>query len=99
MLDAPLLLMALVVASGASGIIFMTVNLVWKISVHTAFVTAMVVVLVVLYGWVAILSAVVIPLMAWARVVLKQHTVAQTVVGAVISAAAVSFIYYSYGLL
>lgn len=98
LLEAPSLLMAVLVASIVSGLIFMTINLAWKVSVHTAFITALVVILFVLYGWVALLAAITIPLMSWARVVLKQHSVAQTIAGALISATVVSFIYHSYGL-
>jgi len=70
-------------------LIFMVINLFWKISVHAAMVAAAVTVSVVLYGWLALISALAVVLICWARVVLKEHTAAQVAAGAVLSAVVV----------
>ena len=70
-LDAPLILMALLVATFASNVIFMLVNLRWKVSLHTAFIACAVILLLVLYGFHSvafIVSASLIPLIAWTRI-------------------------------
>jgi len=49
-LGAPLVLVASFVAGLSAILIFMLINLLWKISVHTAFVAASVTALTILYG-------------------------------------------------
>lgn len=59
----------------------------WKISVHTAVLTGALAMLGLLYGWWwGALSAVLVPLLAWSRARLKDHTPAQTAAGAVLGA-------------
>ena len=57
----------------------------WKISFHSSVATGCVTVLVMLVnpqlGWLFLL----VPLIAWARVYRKRHTLLQTVVGAVLA--------------
>lgn len=72
-----------------SSIIFMIaliildfINRKIKASVHVAAISALVVGFIFIYGGWAILSLLLIPLVGWARVVLKRHTVKEVVVGA-----------------
>lgn len=95
---APLVLVATFVAGLFAVVIFMGINLWWKISLHTAFVTALVTVLVILYGWIAAVSMVLIPLMSWARLELHQHTLAQVAAGALLAALIVVVAFYLFGL-
>ena len=68
-----------------NSFIFFAITLTWKISFHSSVATGCVTVLVMLvnpqFGWLFLL----IPLIAWARVYRKRHTLLQTVVGAVIA--------------
>jgi hypothetical protein len=57
-----------------------------KISFHTAVLTGALAMLGLLYGPWWILSAVLIPLVAWSRNHLNDHTVPQTIAGAIVGA-------------
>lgn len=62
------------------------ITLVWKISFHTAVVAAAAAVLTLLGGpWWA-LSWTAVPVVGWARLVLRAHTVAQVLAGLVVGA-------------
>jgi len=95
---APLILVATFVAGLFAVVIFMGINLWWKISLHTAFVTALVTVLVILYGWIAAVSVVLIPLMSWARLELQHHSLAQVASGTLLAALIVVVVFYLFGL-
>ena len=67
-------------------VIFGAITQVWKISFHTGVFTGCVTVLVLIlhdarFAWLFLL----VPLIAWARVRRKRHTLVQTVVGALIA--------------
>lgn len=94
---APLMLRA-AFATGLSGVVtFTVINLWWKISLHTALVTALVTVMVVLYGWIATAGLVLVLLIAWARLALKQHSLTQAVAGAVLAALITVAAFYLFG--
>ena len=92
-LKAPPRLMAASVAGLSTVVIFMCINLWWKISLHTAFIAASVTLLVILYGWVAVVAIVLIPLMFWARMELKRHSLAQVAAGALLSTLIVAVVF------
>ncbi|MFC1873289.1 hypothetical protein ACFLW3_00535 [Chloroflexota bacterium] len=98
-LKAPLTLIALSVISLTTSIVFMCVNLRWKISLHTAFIGGAVVVLFILYGVRSIVSIVVLPLVAWARMELKQHSPAQVIIGPFAAASIMVVMFYLFGLI
>ncbi len=85
-LRAPSILVAAFTAGLSAIVIFMCINLWWKISLHTALVAASATALIMLYGWIATATVVLVPLMAWARIELKHHSLAQAAVGALIAA-------------
>jgi membrane-associated phospholipid phosphatase len=72
----------------------MLINLRWKISLHTAFVAASATLLVMLYGWAAAVTVALVPLIAWARIELKHHSLAQAASGAVLAALIVFAVFY-----
>jgi membrane-associated phospholipid phosphatase len=96
LLEAPPELVAAAVAGLSAAVIYLCVNLWWKISLHTAFVSASVVLLVILYGWVAMVSIVLLPLMFWSRVELKRHSPSQVVAGAILAALIISVVFYVF---
>ena len=97
-LGAPKELMATFVAGLSAVVVFMCVNLLWKISLHTAFVTASVTALIILYGPIAAVTVVLVPLIAWSRIELKHHSLAQVITGALLAALIVVVVFYLFGL-
>jgi len=93
-LRAPSILLAAFIAGLSAIVVFMCINLWWKISLHTAFIAASATVLVMLYGWIAVVTVVLVPLMAWARVELERHSLAQVATGALLAAIIVVVVFY-----
>lgn len=86
-LGAPPLLVA-AVGSGAFAVaVLLAITLVWKISIHVGVVTGAAIVLVLMFGPVLSLAAALIPLVAWSRVAVGDHTPAQVVGGGLAGAA------------
>ncbi len=96
--EAPPTLVATSVAGLSAVVIFMGINLWWKISLHTAFVTALVTILIILYGSIVAVAIVLVPLIAWARIELKRHSLAQVAAGAFLAALIVVVVFYLFGL-
>jgi len=80
-LGAPRELVALVVASFVGGSVATAVNHFWKLSVHASVAAGTCVILVLAFGPLLLLSAVVVVGVCWSRVRLGDHTVAQVVTG------------------
>jgi len=93
-LRAPSILVAAFTAVFLMVVIFMLINLWWKISVHTAIVTGSVTALVMMYGWTAAATLVLVPLTAWSRIELEHHSLAQTATGALLAATIVAVVFY-----
>ncbi|MFC2033819.1 phosphatidic acid phosphatase [Chloroflexota bacterium] len=93
-LQAPMILIMAFIAGFSTALIYMLINLWWKISLHTALVAASVTVLVMLYGWIAVAAVALVPLTAWARIELEYHTLTQTAVGALLAALIVLGVFY-----
>lgn len=97
-LQAPLMLLSLSIAGLSGTIVFMCINLWRKISLHTAFITAMVTILFILYGFVAMASIVLIPLVAWSRIELGHHSLAQIVTGALLGSTILVTVFFLFNL-
>ena len=97
-LGAPLILMAAFVSGLSSIVIFMCINLLWKISIHAAFIAASVTVLIVLYGSAGAITAMLVLPVAWARIELEHHSPAQVTIGALLAMAIVVVVFYLFGL-
>ena len=98
-LGAPRVLVASFVTALSAIIIFMCINLWWKISVHTAFVTASVTILIVLYGSLGAVTAALLLPIAWSRIELEHHSPAQVAAGALLAALIVVVVFYLFGIL
>ena len=98
-LDAPHLLITAFVTGLVAVIIFMAINLFWKISLHTAFITGSVTVLIIVYGGIAAWTVLLVPLVAWARIEMKLHTPAQVFFGALLATAIVTITFGVRGYL
>jgi len=97
-IGAPLVLRATFVAGFLAVVVFMLINLWWKISLHIAFVAASVAVLIILYGPIGAVSVVFLPLIAWARIESGHHSTAQVATGAILAAGIVVVVFYLFGL-
>ena len=97
-LGAPEMLVAAFVTGLSATVLFMGINLIWKISLHTAIIAASVTVLVILYGSIAMATVVLLPLMAWARIELEHHSLAQVTAGTLLAALIVIAVFYPFGL-
>ena len=95
---APLMLVASFITALTEILVFLSINLWWKISLHTAFIAALVTILVILYGPIAAVSAVLLPLIAWARIKLRHHSLAQVTTGALLASLIVVMVFYFFGL-
>jgi membrane-associated phospholipid phosphatase len=80
---------AMAVGLGSS----LLVTLAWKISIHVAVVAGAIVILLLVLGPAAIALVPAIALVAWARVVLRDHTVGQTVAGGILGAAVAAIVF------
>ena len=98
-LEAPLILLATFVAGLVAIIVFMCINLWWKISLHTAFTAASVTIFAILYGSIGVLTIMLVPLIAWARIELEHHSIAQAVAGALLAPLIVVVVFYLFGLI
>jgi len=98
-LGAPLVLVATFVAGLSAILIFTCINLLWKISLHTAFIAASVTVLIILYGSIGTVTAVLLPPIAWARIEMEHHSLAQVAAGATLAALIVVVVFYLFGLI
>lgn len=71
------------------------VTLWWKISFHASYVTLFSVIFIYVYGIAALPVLVLVPAVAWARVVMNRHTVAQVAAGTLVTGALSAFLLYS----
>jgi membrane-associated phospholipid phosphatase len=96
---APELLRAAFLSGLIAVTVFMIINLFWKISLHTAFITASVTVLIIVYGESAAWTVVFVPLIAWARLEMKLHNPAQVFVGALLAVSIITIVFYFFGII
>ena len=78
---APRMMIAAMAAFTLSTLIVQYITRYWKISTHALGITASLTALTLLYGNQTLPFAVLIPMVGWARVYLKAHTVLQVVAG------------------
>ncbi len=79
---APTLMIASMAAYTLSTLVVQYITRYWKISTHALGITAPLVALTLLYGSQTLPFLVLIPMVGWARVYLKAHTIGQVVAGA-----------------
>ncbi|MGW2550020.1 hypothetical protein [Streptomyces sp. NPDC001635] len=83
--DAPRAMVALVVAMLATLAVLLVPTAIWKwkISVHTAVAGGALAMLAYTYGPLVWIAAPVIAVIAWSRISLRDHTLAQTIAGTI----------------
>ena len=82
LLGAPRELLALLVAGIVGLVVSVTISHWWKISLHTAVAAGSITILVLVFGPLLLPLAVLLVPIAWARVTLTDHTIAQVISGA-----------------
>lgn len=97
--EAPPMLLALFVAFFSVGVVFMCINNWWKVSVHTASTASVVAALLIIYGLSAMALIMLVPLVAWARVELENHSLAQVVAGALLAPSMLVVEVHLFGLI
>lgn len=98
-LKAPLFLKTMILAVIVSNIIIGIITYFWKISIHTAWITFIVITFIILFGRWMMLLLPLIPVIGWSRVKIKRHTITQVITGSVISSSTVFFVFYHYGFI
>lgn len=73
------------------------ITLFWKISYHTTVTTSIVTAIIILGGMRFVFLALLVPLVAWARVALKKHNLWQVVFGALVSCLLTYGVFHLYG--
>jgi len=73
------------------------ITLFWKISFHTAVATSVVTAIVILGGARYIPLFLLIPIIGWARVTLKKHTLGQVVGGFLVALIVTEAVFYAFG--
>jgi membrane-associated phospholipid phosphatase len=81
-LGAPAAFLAPVFGLLAQILLLFLITLAWQVSVHTATTAGLVTFACLAFGPVAACWVALVPLVAWARIYLRRHTLAQTLAGA-----------------
>jgi membrane-associated phospholipid phosphatase len=84
-LDAPRLLLILLISTLAGGLVALLITLRWKISIHAGGAAGAATVMALLYGAQALPLMLGVAVIGWSRVTLGKHTWSQVVAGAAIS--------------
>ena len=92
-LGAPALLTGYLAFMLASVAALAAITLVWKISIHCAVASGSVTILALTYGPPVLCGYLLVGLLGWARVTVKDHSVAQVAAGSVLGAAAAAVAY------
>ena len=92
-LGAPPLLTGYLAFMLASVAVLAGITTVWKISIHCAVAAGSAMILALTYGPPVLGGYLLVGLLGWARVVVKDHSVAQVVAGSLLGAAAAAIAY------
>lgn len=93
---APKLLVASMAGYTLATAVVQYITRYWKISTHAVGITAPLVALSLLYGRQPLPFLVLIPMVCWARVYLRAHTVGQVVAGAMLATFSVGLFFWAF---
>lgn len=82
-----------------TGAVITAITAFWKISLHAAAISSIVVALVALYGPYMLLTSILVPVVAWARLTLKKHSVGQILAGISIAVVIAVAVFRKFGLI
>jgi len=92
---APKLILVVIAAAVIQLSFMLLITLRWKISGHCTAATGLVVLALALFGEILLPLTLIIPLIAWSRIRLKRHTIAQTAAGIFLGAITVTTLLYA----
>ncbi|WP_406730667.1 hypothetical protein [Streptomyces sp. NBC_01794] len=92
-LDAPKAMVALVVAMLVTLAVLLPVTAFWKISVHTAVAGGALAMLSLTWSPLVWIAYPIVAAIAWSRISLRDHTLAQTIAGAVAGTATAGLVF------
>jgi membrane-associated phospholipid phosphatase len=92
-LGAPTLLTGYLAFMLGSVAVLAVITTVWKISIHCAVASGSVAVLALTYGPVVLPAYLLVALLGWSRVSMRDHTIAQVIGGSVLGAVAAALAY------
>ncbi|UCB43118.1 MAG: hypothetical protein JSV77_00260 [Dehalococcoidales bacterium] len=95
---APLTLEAAFAGGLFGAVLFTGINLVWKISLHAAFIAALATILIIFYGWIAATAIMLVLMVAWARLTLRLHSPAQVAAGTLLASIIVVVVFSLFGV-
>lgn len=96
LVHAPRVMIAAMLGYTLSTILVQFVTRYWKISTHALGITAPLVALMLLYGREPLPFFVLIPMVCWARVYLRAHTVLQVLAGAALGAGSTILLFHLF---
>lgn len=85
-LEAPIILISILVALVAGSIVIALINLFYRVSFHLAAITILIVTAAQTWGHIFYVSFVVVPPIAWAKYYLHDHTTLQIIIGTALGA-------------
>lgn len=95
----PLFLRTILFTYMVTILILTVITYFWKISFHTSWITFAAITFFVLFGKWLLLLLLLIPLVGWARIKIKRHTLTQVILGSTISSITTLFGYSFFGFL
>lgn len=98
-LKSPLFLKSIFAISITLNIIYIIITFYWKISLHASWIAFVVVTLNVLFGSWMLLLLPLVPIVGWARIKIKRHTLNQVILGAAVASAVAVLVYSYYGFI
>ncbi len=95
---SPVYLKAMFFGSFLTAIVLILITYFWKISFHTSWITFFSITYYVIFGKWALFFIALIPLVGWARVKIKRHTIAQVICGSAVTIITAFFSYSFFGM-
>jgi hypothetical protein len=95
-LGAPVLLTGYLAFMLVSVAVLALITMAWKISIHCAVALGSVTILALTYGPLVLGGYLLVGLLGWARVAVRDHTILQAVCGSVLGAAAAALAYAAF---
>ena len=96
LVHAPRLMIAAMLGYLVSTLVVQYITRYWKISTHAIGITAPLTALTLIYGRQPLPFMVLIPMVCWARVYLRAHTVMQVVAGVALAVATTGFFFWLF---
>lgn len=81
-ISAPPITTVLMLCYFTNTLAVLIISLFWKISIHAIGVAGPVVALIYVFGYVGLISIILVPLVIWSRTYLRRHTIYQAIAGA-----------------